>query len=116
VAIGAGTAAVEAVGDRASNTGQGIGIAPQGHGVAQGVFKVGGFQKGDQGGGDGALAGLVKGKVGAQVRQGGAEVIAEVGGDGVGDRPSVFAVATEPDGGGGGLGSSDALGQTHENY
>ena len=52
--------AVCRLGNAAGDGGQGVAVAAQGDGVADGVLKAPAFQEGDDGLGDGLLAGLVE--------------------------------------------------------
>ena len=68
--------AVEGFGDWAGDGGEGVGVATEGDGVADRVFKAHRFKGAGDGFGDGPLAGLVKGVAGANLVHGAREVVA----------------------------------------
>ncbi len=74
-------AAPERLGHSAGDGGLGVGVAAEGDDQAQGVLEVVGVEEGDEGLGDGALAGDVEAVAGADVCDGAVEVVAEAGCD-----------------------------------
>jgi len=104
-----GRDAVEGLGNAAGDGGKGVAVAAEGDGIADGILKGDGFEKGGHGLRHGGLAGFVEAVVGADLIEGEIDgVIVPL--DVCADLFAAVAGARQIDGGGGRLGAFDALG------